>query len=201
MTTPDHTAEPAAETAGTPSPASPAVSAAAFAAEGAATGDWTLDPAGTVVEFRTTSMWGLAKVHGHFGTVSGEGTVAADGTITGRVEIDAASVESKNKKRDDHLRSADFFHVEEHPAISVAIAGVTPRDGDQVEVRGTLTARGHAEPLDFPAKVTEASADAVTLQGEFEVDRSRFAMTWSPMKVAAMRTRIAVTVRFRRAAA
>jgi polyisoprenoid-binding protein YceI len=198
MTTPDDSAAPSAGAASTSS--SPAVSAAAFATGGAAAGDWTLDPAGTLVEFRATSMWGMAKVHGRFGTVSGGGVVAADGTVTGRIEIDAASVDSKVKKRDDHLRSADFFHVEEHPAITVAIEGITPQEGDRVEVRGTLTARGHGEPLAIPATVTEAGADAVTLHAEFEVDRSQFGMTWSPMKMAPMRTRIAVTARFHRVA-
>lgn len=197
MTTPDDTA---AASAGAATTSSSAVSAAAFAATGAAAGDWTLDPAGTVVEFHTTSMWGMAKVRGLFATVSGAATVAADGTVTGSVEIDAASVDSKIKKRDDHLRSADFFHVEQHPAITVTIEGITPQEDDRVEVRGTLTARGHSEPLVFPAKLTEASADAVTFQAEIIVDRSRFGMTWSPMKIAPMRTRIAVTARFRRAA-
>ena len=196
MTTPDDTAAPAGATGTSPA----AISAAALATGGAAAGDWTLDPAGTLVEFHSASIWGLAKVHGRFGTVSGEGRVAADGAATGRIEIDAASVESKVKKRDDHLRSADFFHVEQHPAITVAIEGVTPQDGDRVEVRGSLTARGHTEPLAFTATVTEASADAVAFHAEFEVDRSRFGMTWSPMKISTMRNRITVTARFRRAA-
>ncbi|HEY3867971.1 MAG TPA: YceI family protein [Actinocrinis sp.] len=199
MTTPDDSTAPPAGEATTSSPA--AVSAAAFATGGAAAGDWTLDPTGSLVEFHTTSMWGMAKVHGRFGTVSGAGAVAADGTVTGRIEIDAASVDSKIKKRDDHLRSADFFHVEQHPAITVVIEGIAPQEGDRVEVRGTLTARGHGEALAFPATVTEAGADAVTIHAEFEVDRSRFGMTWSPMKMAPMRTRIAVTARFLRTAA
>lgn len=174
-------------------------SAAAFAADGAAAGTWTLDPAASRIEFHSTSMWGMAKVHGSFGAVSGSGTVAPDGTVTGRISVDAASVDSKIKKRDDHLRSADFFHVAEHPEISFAVDGITPAGGDTVEVRGTLTARGHGEPLTFTATLSDASADAATLAGEFEVDRSRFGMTWSPMKMATMRNRIVVSLRFRRA--
>jgi len=172
-------------------------SAAAFAADGAAAGTWTLDPAASRIEFHTTSMWGMAKVHGAFGVISGSGTVAPDGTVTGRITVDAASVDSKIKKRDDHLRSADFFHVAEHPEITFDVEGITPGAVDTVEVRGTLTARGHGEPLTFTAKLSDASADAVTLAGELTVDRSRFGMTWSPVKVATMRTRVVVSLRFR----
>lgn len=174
-------------------------SVAAFVADGGAVGAWTLDAAASRVEFDTKSMWGLAKVHGGFGSVSGSGVVAADATVTGELEIDAASVDSKIKRRDDHLRSKDFFHVEQHPAISVAVSGITPLGGDEVEIQGTLTARGHQEPLKFTATVTEATADAVTIKAEFPVDRSRFGMTWSPLRMAPMHTRITVTARFLRA--
>ena len=174
-------------------------SAAAFVADGAATGTWTLDPAASWIEFHTTSMWGMAKVRGGFGVISGSGTVAPDGTVTGRITVGAASVDSKIKKRDDHLRSADFFHVAEHPEIIFAVDGITPRGGDTVEVRGTLTARGHGEPLTFTATLSDASADAATRAGEFTIDRSRFGMTGSPMKMATMRNRIVVSLRFRRA--
>jgi polyisoprenoid-binding protein YceI len=174
-------------------------SVAAFVADGGALGAWTLDAAASSVEFDTTSMWGLAKVHGVFGSVSGSGVVAADATVTGGLEIDAASVDSKIKKRDDHLRSKDFFHVEQHPTISVAVSGITPLAGDQVQVQGTLTARGHQEPLTFAATVTEATADAVTFKAELPVDRSRFGMTWSPLRMATMHAKITVTARFLRA--
>lgn len=172
--------------------------AAAFTADGAAAGAWTLDPAASRIEFHSKSMWGMAKVHGVFGTVSGSGTVAADGTVTGRVVVDAASVDSKVQKRDDHLRSKDFFHVDEHPEITFAVTGITPQGGDTVEVRGTLTARGHDEAVTFTATLSDASAEAVTLAGELAVDRSRFGMTWSPMKMATMHNRIVVSLRFRK---
>jgi polyisoprenoid-binding protein YceI len=177
----------------------PSTSAAALVADGTAVGDWTLDPAATRIEFHTASMWGLAKVHGWFTTVSGSGRVTADGAVTGEVVIDAASVDTKNKRRDDHLRSDDFFDVAQHPTITYTVEGIVPTDSDQVEVRGTLTARGQSESLPFKATVTEATADTVTLEAELNVDRSRFGMTWSPMKVATMHNRVVVKARLRRA--
>jgi polyisoprenoid-binding protein YceI len=176
----------------------PSTSAAGLVMDGTAAGDWTLDAAGSRVEFHTASIWGLAKIHGRFATVSGSAQVTANGAVTGEVVIDAASVDTKNKKRDDHLRSDDFFDVTQHSTITYAVEGIVPTDGDQVEVRGTLTVRGRSESLPFKATVTEATADAVTLDAELDVDRSRFGITWSPMKVATMHNRVVLKARLRR---
>jgi polyisoprenoid-binding protein YceI len=177
----------------------PSTSAASLVADGTAAGDWTLDPAATRIEFHSASIWGLVKVHGWFTTVSGSGRVTPDGAVTGELVVDAASLDTKNKRRDDHLRSADFFDVASHPTVTYTVEGVVPADGDQVEVRGTLAARGQSESLPFKATVTEATADAVTLEAEVNVDRARFGMTWSPMKVATTQNRVVVKARLRRA--
>ena len=63
---------------------------------------------------------------------------------------------------------------------------------------GTLEAVGVTEPLRFTADVAEASAEAVTLRAELAVDRSRFGMTWSPLRMAAMQATGVVTARFAR---
>ncbi len=68
-------------------------------------GTWVLDPARSTVRLRSKSMWGLVPVKGSFGTVSGEGTVSPAGEVSGTVTVDAASVDTKMGKRDQHLRS------------------------------------------------------------------------------------------------
>src|SRR5713101_6060635 len=65
-------------------------------------GDWVLDPSRSKVELHTRHMWGLRPVEGVFREVSGLGAVSPAGEVT------AASIDTKNKKRDDHLRSDDF---------------------------------------------------------------------------------------------
>lgn len=172
----------------------------AAAARGAAVGSWTLDPAGTEVVFDTKSMWGMVKVHGAFTAASGTGTVAPDGTVTGSLVLDAASIDTKQKKRDEHLRSKDFFDVTQHPTFTFTVDGITPQDGDRVQVAGSLTVRGRTEALTVPARVTEASADAVTLRTEFDFDRSRVGITWGPLKMATMIVKVGATVRLRRTA-
>src|SRR6202042_1670696 len=84
-------------------------------------GTWVLDPARSTVRLRSKSMWGLVPVKGTFGTVTGEGTVSPEGEISGTVTVDAASVDTGTAKRDQHLRSGDFFAVDTYPNIVFAV--------------------------------------------------------------------------------
>ena len=71
-------------------------------------------------------MWGLVPVKGVFRQVTGEGTVSPAGQVTGRVAVAAASVDTKNEKRDTHLRSADFFDSDNYPDITFTVNQATP---------------------------------------------------------------------------
>ncbi len=86
-------------------------------ADGSLAGRWNLDPSRSSVKLRSRSMWGLAPVKGAFGQVSGEGVVSATGEVSGTIAVASASVDSKIKKRDQHLRSAEFFDSETYPQI------------------------------------------------------------------------------------
>jgi polyisoprenoid-binding protein YceI len=79
------------------------------------------------------------------------------------------------------------------------VEGISPQDGNRVEIQGALTVRGQRRPLPFVATVTEATADAVTVEAELDVDRSQFGMKWRPLGVASMKNRIVVNAHFRRA--
>src|ERR1700693_1442394 len=81
-------------------------------------GTWHLDPNRTTIEFHTKAVWGLAKVKGTFSAVSGSGVVGDRGTISGELVVDANSIDTRNKRRDKHLRSADFFDVSAYPTFS-----------------------------------------------------------------------------------
>ncbi len=82
------------------------------------TGLWQLDATRSTVAISHVTMWGMVTVKGTFTGVSGEGEVRPDGTVRGAVTLDAASLDTKHTKRDEHLRSADFFDVEHHPRSS-----------------------------------------------------------------------------------
>ncbi|MEI7717580.1 MAG: YceI family protein, partial [Mycobacterium sp.] len=75
----------------------------------ASTGSWTLVPDRSSIKFSSKTLWGLVPVNGRFPDVTGEGTVGADGAVSGRLQIRAASVKTGIGKRDEHLCSPDFF--------------------------------------------------------------------------------------------
>ena len=157
-------------------------------------GRWVLDPVASRVEFHVKHFWHMITVHGRFDRVEGEGTVAPDGTVSGQLRIDAASLNTGNKQRDKHLRSADFFDVEHHPEVIVALTGAEPA-GDGLACQATIEAAGHSEPVEFTAHIDAASA-AATAAIEVIVDRSKFGMTWSPLRMSSMDAKAIVVVRF-----
>ena len=89
------------------------------------TGTWTLDSAHTDVDFVVRHA-GISKVRGTFGDVSGELVLTDDFTASSvEATIGVASIDSGNEQRDGHLRSADFFDVEQFPQMTFRSAGVT----------------------------------------------------------------------------
>jgi polyisoprenoid-binding protein YceI len=171
-------------------------SAGALLADGTAAGRWVLDPAGSRAEFHVKQFWGAITVHGSFSQITGEGSVGPDGTVTGRLSIEAASLSTGNKKRDEHLRSADFFDVEHHPHVVVTVTGATPTGPTALACQGSLETAGHVQPVEFTAHLDDASAEQVILRAELVVDRTRFAMTWSPLGMASAMARATVVARF-----
>jgi polyisoprenoid-binding protein YceI len=178
----------------------PAASAdvARLARDGALAGRWQLDPQASWLEFRVRHFWHLITVRGRFERLTGEGAVGPDGTLTGQLVIDAGSLNTKNKARDKHLRSADFFDSGRHPRVVITVNKAALADGAHVTGEGTLEAAGIREPISFTADVADAGPDAITLRAELTVDRSRFGMTWSPMRVASMQANGSVVARFTR---
>ncbi len=176
-------------------PTAPALDA--LLREGELAGDWTLDPSRSEIRLRSKSMWGMAPVKGVFGQVSGTGTVSAAGEVSGTISVAAASVDTRNKKRDEHLRSADFFDAEHYQSIIVAVDGIRP-SGQGVTVTGSLTVRDQTRPLSFDAKVSVPEAGEVWLDAEIPVNRADFGLTWNQMGIASMNNTITIHAVFTR---
>jgi polyisoprenoid-binding protein YceI len=166
-------------------------------ADGSLAGQWTLDPARSTATLRSKSMWGLAPVKGVFRDLEGSGTVSAAGEVTGSVAVAAGSVDTKNTKRDTHLRSADFFLAEKYPAITVSVGAIVPAD-QGVTVSGTLTVRDVSHPLSFPATVALADGGEVVLDATVPFDRSQFGLTWNQLGMASMHSTITIHAVFTR---
>ena len=164
--------------------------------DGKLAGAWVLDASRSEVRLKSRSVWGLLPVKGIFRQVTGNGTVSAAGDVTGVITVASRSVDTKNKKRDEHLRSADIFDAANHPDIAFTVDGIRPDNGG-VRVTGSLTVRGRTRPVSLDAKVSSADGE-VTLDGEVRVNRADFGLTWNQMGMASMHNMITAHAVFTR---
>jgi polyisoprenoid-binding protein YceI len=105
------------------------------------TGTWDIDPVHSEVSFVVRHMV-VSKVRGRFDRFEGSLVLPVD-PYEASVEavVEAGSVNTGNDQRDDHIRSADFFDVENHPNITFRSTAVRPK-GDHFELEGDLSIRG-----------------------------------------------------------
>jgi polyisoprenoid-binding protein YceI len=144
------------------------------------TGTWQVDVGASELSFGARGMFGLVPVHGHFAAFAGTLTVDATGT-RGELQVQAATLDTHNAKRDEHLRGADFFDVEVHPTVTFELTGVKPGSDGRVIVTGVLRIRESALAIEAPVTVTPSGADRVTLTTKLDVDRAAAGVGWSKM--------------------
>ncbi|MFC0040419.1 YceI family protein [Actinomadura rayongensis] len=124
-----------------------------------APGAWTIDPDHSTVAAVARHL-GLSSVRGRFGTFAGRVEITDPVEhSTVRARIEAASIDTGTKLRDDHLRSADFLNVAEHPYIDYTGDGLTPAGTDRWTVRGRLTLNGVTRPADLDLAYLGAGPD------------------------------------------
>lgn len=133
---------------------------------------WALAPQRSRIGFSCRSLWGLVPVKGRFTEFSGDGQLGG-GTAFGRVDIAAASLTTGIRKRDEHLRSEDFFAVDRFPTISVVVTAVQPAP-DGVELRSSLTVHGVSRPIPLPGRVTLLEDGAIEISAHTTVDRTQW---------------------------
>jgi polyisoprenoid-binding protein YceI len=148
-------------------------------------GTWEIDPSHQAFEFIARHL--MAKVRGRFPAASGVATIAErPEASTLEVEIDASSVDTQDDTRDAHMRSNDFFGVEEHPTISFRSTAVRPGDGEnQWKVDGDLTIKGVTRPVTVDVEFLGAGLDPwgnkrIGFSGVVpEVNRGDWGLTWN----------------------
>ncbi|MGA8725953.1 MAG: YceI family protein [Acidimicrobiales bacterium] len=110
-------------------------------------GTYALDTAHTRLGFAVRHM-AVSKVRGGLNTFEGTVVIGEDPLdSTVEVAIDATSVDTRDEARDNHLRSNDFFDVENHPKWTFVSTAIRPTGDDQWEVDGELTIRGVTRPV------------------------------------------------------
>lgn len=164
-------------------------------------GTWQLDPSASSVALKHKTMWGMVTVKGAFTKFSGQGEVRGDGTVRGTVTLDAASLDTKNAKRDKHLRSADFFDSDKYPAITFTVEGAELKADGTARVSGRLAVRGISRPHSFTARVSSVGRDGVIVETQLLVDRNQFEMGWNQMGMLRGLTTVNAVLRFARTTA
>jgi polyisoprenoid-binding protein YceI len=170
----------------------------ALLADGKLAGAWTLDGAKSSVGLRTKSVWGLVKVNGVFGQVTGAAVISAAGEATGTITVAAASIDTGVKKRDDHLRSADFFDAAKYPDITFSATSVT-LSGENATVAGTLTVRDQTRPVTVSGAVSANGTGEISLDAEIPVNRGQYGMSFNQLGMMSLDNVIAIHAVFTKA--
>jgi polyisoprenoid-binding protein YceI len=148
-----------------------------------APGAWVVDPGHAEVAFIGRHFM-LTKIRGRFTGVEGTVTVAdTPGRSRLEVTIDMASVSSGDQARDDHLRSADFFDVENHPTARFQSSDVRWAH-TQGTVTGDLTIKGIARPVELRVEylghaVDPWGNDRAVFSASATIDREDWGLTWN----------------------
>ncbi|MGW4364035.1 YceI family protein [Nocardia takedensis] len=143
-------------------------------------GTWAIDPAHSLVGFSVRHLM-VSKIRGRFTDFEGKLVVNEDGTASAEAEIRVDSVTTDNPQRDGHLRTADFFHTEQHPTATFRSTGFRP-DGEDFVVEGDFTFHGVTKPVSLEVEflgvnpgmgngpVAGFSAETVVSRRDFGVD-------------------------------
>jgi polyisoprenoid-binding protein YceI len=148
------------------------------------TGTWTVDASHSSVDFRVKHL-GISTVRGSFREFEGSLEIGEDITsskVTGKIK--AASIDTGEPKRDEHLRSADFFDADTYPEITFESTSIEVIDEDEFHVTGNLTMHGVTKPITLHAEVTGTEEDPwgntrVGLEAQGELSRGDWGMTFN----------------------
>ena len=161
------------------------VSALATASAAAASETFAIDPAHSQVRFRIRHL--VSNVGGNFGTFSGSIELDRQEPTTSSVTftIDTASIDTGNAKRDEHLRSPDFFDAAKHPQISFASTRIARGARPNVyDVTGRFTMHGVTREITIPVEMLGITKgmrglDVAGFHAEFTLNRKEYGIEWN----------------------
>jgi polyisoprenoid-binding protein YceI len=145
---------------------------------------YSIDKAHSELTFQVRHL--LTKVRGRFSDFSG--TIEYDEENPERsqvnVEVQAASIDTNERDRDVHLRSADFFDVEKTPALTFRSTGIQRTSDGTFAVTGDLTIHGVTRSVSFDAFLLGKAKDPwgnerIAFEAETTINRKDFGLTWN----------------------
>ena len=146
---------------------------------------WAIDPAHTNVEFAVKHLM-ISNVKGRFAEVTGtlEGDATDPSTFDLDVNVDVASIDTRQAQRDAHLRSPDFFNADQWPSMRFTGKRVENQNGDQFELVGDLTIRDVTREITLDVtsegSVTDPWGNSrIGFSARGKIDRRDFGLTWN----------------------
>lgn len=146
---------------------------------------WNIDGSHSHATFTVRHLM-ISNVKGEFRTLAGKVTFSPDAPEQAVVEaeVEVASIHTREEKRDEHLRSADFFDAEKFPKITFRSTRIE-RDGDDLKLTGDLTIRGTTKPVTFqvealsPIQTDPWGGKRIGTSATAKIKRSEFGVTWN----------------------
>lgn len=151
----------------------------------ALSGDYTIDTAHSRVGFVARHAM-VTKVRGSFDEF--EGSIHIDGDnpekSSGKVTIQAKSINTRNSQRDEHIRGNDFLDMDNRPEITFVSTGIKQTGDAEFVVSGDLSVRGVTKPVEIPFEYTGTATDPfgnqrVGLEGSVVINRKDFGVSWN----------------------
>jgi polyisoprenoid-binding protein YceI len=149
-----------------------------------APGRWTIDPVHSHIQFIARHMM-ISKVRGTFREFHGTIDIAEDPTQSSvEATILAASIDTGDPSRDEHLRSEDFLDVQRYPEIRYRSTSVQPAEDDHWRVDGDLAIRGVTRPVSLTVEFCGVAIDPwgnarAGFLASTEINRDDFDITWN----------------------
>jgi polyisoprenoid-binding protein YceI len=145
-------------------------------------GTWEVDPVHSSIGFEVKHL-GISLFRGGFIRFAGRIVVGDGAPSTVEGTIDPDSIDVKDETLAGHLRSPDFFDIENHPQISFTSTAIEP-GGDGFKLVGDLTIRGITKPVELDVRVEGIGigpdgSERVALSAEGTIDRNDYGMTWN----------------------
>lgn len=144
---------------------------------------YTIDPIHSSIWFRVLHL-SISPAYGAFGKISGNIQFNVNKPELSSIEVvvDTSSVNTLNDKRDEHLRSPDFFNVEQFPQAKFKSTSWEHIEENRYRIKGTLTLLGVDKPIEFEARLVGAgkgrnNEDRLGFEAVFTIKRSDFGMT------------------------
>jgi polyisoprenoid-binding protein YceI len=146
---------------------------------------WYIDPYHTQATFSVKHMM-VSTVRGRLGKLRGKIDIDPQDPQRASFEIaaDVTAIDTGDARRDGHLRSADFFDVENHPEIVFRSAAVFPKGDNTFAVSGDLTIRGVSRPVTFDVELEGVGVDGkggqhLGASATITIDRKDFGLVWN----------------------